>query len=253
MLAEPEATKPLLQRFMEVPTLLTSSLCTVAMADRQHSHSNSFQTANSSVMQEPPTNTGFYIPNLEFLPFCRLTSTMCSILKQHWAVQQGLASPVFHFSSQHCGCPSRSLVSALLGAADAAETLAPTPFGSPPCKSLNMSFPHSRWAPLAQSPWALNCLSNSTNPPEFHQPTAPHLVPWKPRIPCSTKTQRVSSSFTDTCNTRHMLRRSVPDTKTHLRKSSNILQGSRISGTSVAGQEGAPLLLLWYCFFFIFN
>lgn len=33
------------------------------------------------VMQEPPTNTGFYIPNLEFLPFCRLTHTLCSVLK----------------------------------------------------------------------------------------------------------------------------------------------------------------------------
>lgn len=38
------------------------------------------------VMQESPTNTGFYRFNSEFLPFCRLTRAICSILKQHWAV-----------------------------------------------------------------------------------------------------------------------------------------------------------------------
>lgn len=53
------------------------------------------------VMQESPTNTGFYRFNSEFLPFCRLTRAICSILKQHWAVQQGLASPVLCFPRAH--------------------------------------------------------------------------------------------------------------------------------------------------------
>lgn len=48
MFAEPKATKLLLQRLTEVSTLLTSSLCAVAMAHRQRSHGNSFQIANSS-------------------------------------------------------------------------------------------------------------------------------------------------------------------------------------------------------------
>lgn len=38
------------------------------------------------VMQESPSNTGFYRFNSEFLPFCRLTRTICSMLKQHWTV-----------------------------------------------------------------------------------------------------------------------------------------------------------------------
>lgn len=187
MLAEPEATKPLLQRLVEVSTLLATSPCGRQAAQPWQ------QLPNSKLLrvrQKPPTNQGFYIPSLEFLPFCGLTHTMCSVLNRHWAVQQGLASPVFHFPPDpRRGCPSRSLSSALLGAADAAETLAPPAFGCPPCKTPNMSFPHGPWAPLARSPSALNCPSDSINPAEFHQPIAPtsshgslgFLVPPRPK------------------------------------------------------------------------